>query len=168
MVIVLSDKYGKEGDAKVNLQATDWEKAITGVWVQVSCDGKIGYVFDAYLSKYRIEEIRNVKNYLAKWNLRMRDYETYERFLLGNGIIIEIGVGIEWGIEIYYIPDLSAEEAIYLIKEQRIDYKFGEQNWEVDLENNRIKMTESDGTSYLDLAIYKVENICIVRIANGV
>lgn len=167
-VIVGESKYSKAEDFLINVEPTNWEKVVTGKWVFVSYKNQKGFVFDACLSKYTIKEIHNVETYDKKLNLDIPDFETYERILKDNGVILEKGIGLEWEKIIYYLPDLSLEEAIYFIKEDYIDYEFGEKRWIVDPEEQLIQMMEIDEVSMLEIIIRKIENLCIIVIEDGV
>lgn len=167
-VIVKQNKYFKEGDHQANSETKDWVIAITGRWVKVTYHNKNGYVFDAYLSKYNKDQFNNDELFTRKDTLRIPDYESFYRLNKDNGIIKEIGNGMEWGKTVYYVPDFSIEEAIYLIKDKHIDYKFGDRNWKVDIANQTVKMTENDGISWKKITISKIENICVIVIEDGV
>ena len=166
-VIVKQNKYFKEEDIQINLGAKNWEKAITGKWVEVTFKKQKGFLFDAYLSKYQIELIRDKENFHAKNELRIPGFESYERIIKSNGIILETGVGTEWGKRIFYIPDLSLEEAIYFIKEELIDREFGKRKWEINLEKKEIKMSEKDDLFSIELKINKIENLCVITIEDS-
>ena len=167
-VIVNQNKYFKEADCQINNDAKDWKRVITGRWVEVIYYNKKGFVFDAYLSKYEKEQITNDEIFVRKDTLRIPDYDTFYRLNKESGIVKEIGIGIEWRKSVYYIPDFSIEEAIYLIKESHIDYKFGDKNWKIDITYQTVKMSENDGTSWKEITINKIENICVIVIEDGV
>ncbi|MCP3929162.1 MAG: SH3 domain-containing protein [Bacteroidetes bacterium] len=167
LVTVQQNKYFKEEDIQINLEAKNWEKAITGKWVEVNYKKQKGFLFDAYLSKYQIELIRDKENFHAKNELRIPGFESYERIIKSNGIILETGVGTEWGKRIFYIPDLSLEEAIYFIKEELIDKEFGKRKWEINLEKKEIKMSEKDDLFLIELRINKIENLCVITIEDS-
>jgi hypothetical protein len=167
-VIVNQNKYFKEGDGQLNSDTRDWATAITGRWVKVTYCNKKGYVFDAYLSKYNKEQIKNDELFVKKDTLRIPDYERFYRLIKENGIVKEIGIGMEWGKTVYYIPDFSIEEAIYLIKDNHIDYTFGDRNWKVDIASQTLEISENDGTSWKEITINRIENICVIVIEDGV
>ncbi len=167
-VVANQNKYSKEEDVRINKITKNWEKALTGNWVEVIYKNQIGYAFDAYLSKYDKDRILNDEIFEQKDTLRIPEFESFYRLKKEGGILKEIGIGMEWGKIVYYVPDFSIEEAIYLIKEQVIDNKFGNRKWEFDLENTKIEMKEDDGISYLSLRIKRIENLCIITIEDWV
>jgi len=167
LVIVKQNKYSKGKDIQINLEAKNWEKTITGKWVEVNYKKQKGFLFDAYLSKYQMELIRDKEIFHSKKEIRIPGFESYERIIKSNGIILETGVGMELGKRIFYIPDLSIEEAIYFIKEELIDKGFGTRKWEINSEKNEIKMSETDGLFSIELRINKIENLCVITIEDS-
>ena len=130
-------------------------------------NNQLGFVFDAYLSPYHIEEIKNTSDAITKMDLGLPGYESYERIIKVNGIIIEVGIGMEWGKSVFYVPDFSMEEAIYFVKENHIDYKFGQRSWEMNLEGKSIKMKEHDDLYSIEIRIIKVEHLCVITIEDS-
>lgn len=167
-VVLKENKYSKEEDFLINKNAKNWEKAITGKWLKVIYKNQIGYLFDAYLSKYNFSDIQNFENYiLSDTILNKIGFEIFTRKKYESGIIKEEGVGNEWGEIIYYIFDFSIEEAILFIRKEGFENKWGERQWKIDLENSKIQMEESDDLSYQKLTIEKIENLTIIVIEHG-
>ncbi len=165
-LISLNTKYSKIGDGYVGEVNNEWEKILTGRWVKVNQNGDIGFIFDAYLSHYIFEEIGSLEFCFSNDTIRVAGYELYTRTIGYNGTIVESGTGIEWGREIYFIPDFTFEEAVLFLKPRWIDYKFGEQNWIVT--ENEILMNETDGISYRNLEIVKFGEYVIISNNDGV
>jgi hypothetical protein len=167
-IVVDQNKYSKEEDFLINKNAKNWEKAITGTWVKVKYKNQIGYLFDAYLSKYNFSEIQNFESYISNDTiLNKYAFEIFTRKKYESGIIREEGVGNEWSKIIYYIFDISIEEAILFIKKEGFEYPYGKQKWEIDLDKFSFHMNESDGVNYRKLNIKKIENLTIITIEHG-
>ncbi|MFK8004976.1 MAG: SH3 domain-containing protein [Saprospiraceae bacterium] len=167
-IIVDQNKYSKEEDFLINKNAKNWEKAITGKWVKIIYKNQIGYLFDAYLSKYNFSQIQNSNNYISNDTILNKiGFEIFTRKKYASGIIIEEGVDTEWGETIYYIFDFSMEEAILFIKKEVFENQWGEQQWKLNLENSKIQMEESDDLNYQKLTIEKVKNLTIIVIEHG-
>lgn len=167
-IIVDQNKFSKDEDFLINKNAKNWEKAITGKWVKVIYKNQTGYLFDAYLSKYGLSKIQNMENYISNDTILNRQYfEIFTRKKYPNGITKDEGIGNEWGKTIYYIFDLSIEEAILFIKKESFENQWGQQLWKINLKDFHIQMEESDDLSYGKLTIKKIENIAIITIEHG-
>ncbi|WP_425422258.1 SH3 domain-containing protein [Phaeodactylibacter xiamenensis] len=167
-IVVNQDKYFKGEDFQLENQEKNWERTVTGKWVEVVYKDKIGYVFDAYLSKYEIEQIKSDEIFETREELRIPDYEVYFRLSKKGGTVKESGIGIEWSKTIYYVPDLSIEEAIYLIKPDIIDSGYGKREWKFNLDKGEVEMSENDGISWRRIRIRKIETLCVIIIEDGV
>ncbi len=166
IVTVLQTKYNKIGDKALIKDKSQWQSALTGKWTKIKFDDKIGYIFDAYLSHYNFSDIESNKLCISHDTILVMDYVRYTRTIYFNGIIKESGIGMEWGIEMYMIPDFTYEEAMLFIKPKIIDKSFGNQKWLI--ENSKIGMKESDGISYLNLKIVKYGEYIIIKYTFGV
>ena len=161
IVIAQQTKFGKTGDQALIKDKYQWQSALTGKWAKIKFNGKIGYIFDTYLSHYNFSDIKNNKSCIRHDTIRVQDYEIYTRTICLNGIIKEHGIGMEWSIDVYMIPDFTFEEAILYIKPDIIDHSFGKQKWLI--KNNKITLKESDGVSYLNLTIVKYGEYTIIK-----
>ena len=166
IVTALQLKYDKTGDKALIKDKSQWQSALTGKWTKIKFGDKIGYIFDAYLSHYNFSDIESDKFCISHDTILVEDYERYTRTMYLNGIITESGIGMEWGIEMYMIPDFTYEEALLFIKPNIIDESFGNQKWLI--EKSKIDMKESDGISYLNLEIVKYGEYIIIKYTFGV
>lgn len=100
--------------------------SLSGFWVKVkTSDGKIGYIFDAYLSKikhgfefstsYFDQEFKLIKEKIKKPDPK-KDNAYSNSYLYKNGASITEN-GSDYDISTcYFIPNISLEEAYFLLK----------------------------------------------------
>lgn len=165
IVRTLEAKYDKSCDAKLTDDDTQWQSALTGRWTKVKYGKFEGYIFDVYLSHYNFKELVNSQQCISNDTISVQDFEVYTRTIHLNGVIYENGLGMEWGKEVFLIPDFTFEEAILFIKPTMIDYSFGEPKWLIT--NNKIKLDESDSISIRSLEIIKHGEYIIIEITDG-
>lgn len=166
VVVVLELKYEPIGHLNLLKGKEGWEKYFSGRWVKIKTGQTEGYVFDAYLSKYTLSELSEEGKERVK--LYHPDYSTYERVILDNSVLIELGMGIEWGLKIYYIPDLSITEAIQFLRTDILSHTFGAIKWTFSKEAKKFTIMESDGVSYRNIEVQIVERMTIISIRYGV
>lgn len=166
LVNTLQTKYDKSGDTGLSKDTSSWKSAITGKWAKVKYDDQVGYVFDAYLSAYDFGDFLNSRFCFSRDTITVPSYQTYTRTIYINGVIVENGLGMEWGKETFFIPDFSFEEAVLLLKPGWIDKKYGQQTWEIS--KDRIKLEESSDTSWRELEIVRHGEYIIIHLADGV
>jgi len=174
-VVTLNEKLDKSEDFLINPEVTDWQRVITGKWVKVAYNNYKGYLFDAYLSKYEMHDLKNWESFVEKESFTTPgSYEENERTIKKNGVIREVlNMNTEWTSEVYYIPDFSLEEAILFIKKDFIEptryeqdmNEIGTRNWTIDLTNKRIEMEGDDGINILEVKIQQVQNHCTLDLA---
>jgi len=163
-IIVKENKYDKGGDSLLLPVTNEIESLNTGRWVEIESNGIRGHVFDYYLSIYNYAYILNERIHVQLDSLYHEDYSTYNRYVKGNGIIIEIGEGLEWGMKMLIIPDISIEEAIriskFLAEERLVNPK-----WEIT--NSEIKMIEKNDGWHRSLNISQKEKYFFIKFGYG-
>ena len=169
-IVALESKDDQHEDQQLFKSENNWKDLIAGKYVKVKFGNQIEYIFDAYLSKYNLAEIKGTNEIISIDTIKNPDYEVYTREVLKNGIIRENGRGIEWSKLFYLIPDISLEEAILLIKKECIDFKYenGKEIWNINKEKEKIEMEETDGINWRKLSIMRFENYTMINFEDGV
>ncbi len=105
---------------------------IKGFWVKVKTEsGEIGYFFDGYLSKmkpdfelteiYFNQNFKELKSKKRKFNDAISDSRYENKYFYKNGsYIIELGSNYD-GHSHYFIPNITLEEAYFLVLKTRPD-----------------------------------------------